>query len=161
MTQSRINFFFPFPPPPLEPIGACLGELVNSPRHANNYLGNTQNSLACQVNADSLLRLSEYAEFDQQGKLTNGGKWENIFYAMFGHVSGHLYGKLIYIIGLKAPGNYSHQYWCNIFSILLCEGPQTFIFHDFGIFGRVQSPHKPISFIFGDTRTLKRNQEIP
>ena len=45
-----------------------------------------------------------------------------------------------YIIGLKAPGNYSHQYRSNNFSIILCEGPKNPHFHDFGIFGRVQTP---------------------
>ena len=34
------------------------------------------------------------------------------------------YGKHIEIIGLKAPGDYSDQFWSNNFSILLCEGPK-------------------------------------
>ena len=51
-----------------------------------------------------------------------------IINAMFGHFLSHLYGKLIEIIGLKAPENYSHQFWSNNFSILLCEGPKNFMF---------------------------------
>ena len=31
-------------------------------------------------------------------------------------------------------------------------------FHDFGTFGRVKTPPKPILFIFGDTRTPQKNQ---
>ena len=36
----------------------------------------------------------------------------------------YLYGKYIWIIGLKAPGNYSDQFRFNEISILLCEGPE-------------------------------------
>ena len=33
-------------------------------------------------------------------------------------------------------------------------------FYDFGIFGACPDPPKPIILIFGDTRILKKNQEI-
>ena len=45
---------------------------------------------------------------------------------------GHLYGKFIEIIGLKAPGNYSASSWSYNLSILFCEGPKPNISMNFG-----------------------------
>ncbi len=38
---------------------------------------------------------------------------------------GHFYGTYYHIIGLKAPGNCSDQFWSNKLSILLWKTPQT------------------------------------
>ena len=43
---------------------------------------------------------------------------------LFWHVLSHFYGKDAWIIGLKAPGNYSDSSWSNKISVLLCEGPK-------------------------------------
>ena len=43
---------------------------------------------------------------------------------MFWHCLGHAYGKYVEVICLKAPGNYSHQFWSNNVSVLLYEGPK-------------------------------------
>ena len=37
---------------------------------------------------------------------------------------GRFNGQYVLIIGLKAPGNYSDQFWSNETSVLLCEGPK-------------------------------------
>ena len=39
---------------------------------------------------------------------------------------GHFYGKSMKIIGLKAPGNYSDQFWSTQISVLFCEEPKNF-----------------------------------
>ena len=54
---------------------------------------------------------------------SNEGKWGKIMYAMFEHLLA-IYGKDVEIIGLKARGNYSHQFWPNRILVLLCEGPE-------------------------------------
>ena len=52
-------------------------------------------------------------------------------------------GKIMGIIGLKAPGNCSGPFWTYNLSICLWENPKTLIYnpktlvYDFGIFGRV------------------------
>ena len=66
---------------------------------------------------------------------SNGGKWGKIIYASFGYFLGHCYGTLLQIIGLKATGNPSHQFWSDHFSILLGEGPK-----NHNGFGRVKIP---------------------
>ena len=38
---------------------------------------------------------------------------------------GHLFGKLMEITGLKAPGNYDDQFWSNKVSVLLLERPKS------------------------------------
>ena len=53
---------------------------------------------------------------------SNAGKCENI-HAIVGHCLGYLYGKCVWRIGLKSPGNYSDQFRFNEMSISLCEGP--------------------------------------
>ena len=52
------------------------------------------------------------------------GKMGQTNYAAFDNLLGYLYGKYVYMIGLKAPWNYSDQFWFNKISILLCEGPK-------------------------------------
>ena len=37
---------------------------------------------------------------------------------------GHFCGKFVYIIGLKAPGDYSDQFWSIKILVLLCEEPK-------------------------------------
>ena len=51
-------------------------------------------------------------------------KNRQILWAMFGCFVGHFFGKYVQIRGLKAPGNYSHQFWSNKCSILLLERPK-------------------------------------
>ena len=50
-----------------------------------------------------------------------------------GNLLRHVYGKYVWIIGLKAPGNDLDQCWFNKISVLLCEGPKTSKCHDFWI----------------------------
>ena len=50
---------------------------------------------------------------------------------------GSFYGKIMEIIGSKAPGNYSASFWINNFSILLLENLQTSIFMISGFLGLV------------------------
>ena len=40
----------------------------------------------------------------------------------------YFHGKYVYIMGLKALGKYSDQFWSNEISVLLCEGPKLNIF---------------------------------
>ena len=74
------------------------------------------------------------------------------------HCLAHLYGQIIEIIALKAPGNHSHQFWFDKVSILLCAGQKTQIFM-LSDFWTCPGPSKPTLFIFGDTRTPNKNQE--
>ena len=56
--------------------------------------------------------------------LTSVGKlWENIL-AISWSLLGHFHGKLMEIIGLKSPGNYSASVRTYNFSILSCERPK-------------------------------------
>ena len=51
------------------------------------------------------------------------GKWENNvcdYWSFF----GYLYGKYVYIMGLKAPGNYLDQCWSNKILLVLCGRPK-------------------------------------
>ena len=53
---------------------------------------------------------------------------------------GHFYGKYVYIIGLQAPGNYSHQFWSN--KIWFYYGrTKASEFHDFWIFEPPRNPY--------------------
>ena len=70
----------------------------------------------------------------------------------------HSYGKLMEILGLKAPGNYSASIWINKIPICLWENLETLISMISG-FWDVSRPLKPILSIFGDTRTPKPIQE--
>ena len=63
-----------------------------------------------------------------ENQFCSNGEMGKLIYAISCHLFGYFYGKLIQIIGLKAPGNYSHQFRSDNFSILLCEGPITLIF---------------------------------
>ena len=45
-----------------------------------------------------------------------------MIYVIFGNLLGHLYGKHVEIIGLKAPWDYSDQFWSHKILVLLCEG---------------------------------------
>ena len=38
---------------------------------------------------------------------------EKIIYAIVNHLLGYSHGKYVWIIGLKAQGNYSDQFWSN------------------------------------------------
>ena len=51
--------------------------------------------------------------------LPRGG---GIVYVIFGYSLGYLNGRCVWIIGLKAPGNYSASFWSNEILVLLCEG---------------------------------------
>ena len=41
---------------------------------------------------------------------------------MFGYFLGYVWVKCVEITSLKAPGNYSDQFWSNKILVLLCEG---------------------------------------
>ena len=74
--------------------GSCINYQAKTPR-ANRWIG--------------------FWSLDEMGLQwgSNGGKWKN-----------NLCMKYIYIIGLRAPGNYSASFWSNKISISLCEGPK-------------------------------------
>ena len=58
---------------------------------------------------------------------SNGLQWGKMgkqSYAFFCFLFYHSYGKYVQIIGLRAPGNYSDQFWLDKISISLCEGPK-------------------------------------
>ena len=69
---------------------------------------------------------------------------------------GHVYGKCIYIISLKAPGHYSASIWYHEISICLWEKPKLLTSRISGFLNPPPSP-KTNYFMFGDTRTPKRN----
>ena len=64
----------------------------------------------------------------------------NIISACFWRMLGHLYGKFIEIIGLKAPGNSLTSIWSNKCSFLIGK-TTTSHFHDFWIFGTRKNPY--------------------
>ena len=43
---------------------------------------------------------------------------------MLCHLFGYFAGKYVQITGLKAPGDYSNQFWSDKILVLLCEGPK-------------------------------------
>ena len=52
---------------------------------------------------------------------------------------GHSYGEYYYIIGLKAPGNYSASFWSNKVPCFIMGKSNTSKFHDFWISGPLES----------------------
>ena len=65
----------------------------------------------------------EGKDYYQVPKIAATGEWTKYCMIFFQFV-GYVYGKCVYIIGLKTPGNYSDQLWFNKISILLREGPK-------------------------------------
>ena len=76
----------------------------------------------------------------------------------YGHFWGHLHGHFMEKIGFKAPGNYSGPFGSYTFSIFLWESLKLLISMISDFLGVSPSP-KTNYFIFGDTRTLLKNQE--
>ena len=71
---------------------------------------------------------------------------------------GHFCRKYVEIIGLKAPGDYSDQFWSNKISVLLCEGAKPNI----SMFSGFLTPGGPI-FIdlkIKQSKTYKGYMEI-
>ena len=79
---------------------------------------------------------------------------------MFWHLLGNLYGNLISIIDLKAPGSYSHQFWFNIFNFIMGE-TKNLHFYDFGIFEPVAKPQHQLFLSSETPRHLKKSRRIP
>ena len=52
--------------------------------------------------------------------------------AMLGHLLAHFYGNYVEMVGLKAPGNSSDQFWSNQISVLLYERPKPNISMNYG-----------------------------
>ena len=123
----------------------CWGGLVGPQTH-RPYMG----ARGSRKSHQAFISSSNGVPLGGMGKIT---------YAMLCHFWAIYLNKLISIIGLKAPGNDSGQFWSNHFSILLCEGQKHF--HDFGIFGRVQTPQNQHYLSLETPRHLKQIKKIP
>ena len=73
---------------------------------------------------------------------------------------GHLYGKYVEMIGLKAAGNYSATIWYFKISICLWEKVKLLTSMILGFLNPPPGP-KTKYFILGDTRTPKTIKKIP
>ena len=81
--------------------------------------------------------------------------------AHFQHCLNHLYGKLIEIIRLKTPGNYSVSTWINNFSICLCENPKPLISMISGFPSPPFPPQTCCSYFLKHQDTSNKSRRIP